>query len=158
MTNEQNNTPLTETVNDIAYNRELFNELIVPSEPYNESDWANLAVYDRFPMIDEFEARGGFDKFETADILTGYYLGCINKAVVDGEPNDERYPTEQFDYWHIRQEQLCGMRPIEKTDMEYLREMVDYIEKLADWHKLDTLGQLDADMRKPSMPSRTYNF
>lgn len=158
MTNEQNNTPLTETVNDIAYNRELFNELIVPSEPYNESDWANLAVYDRFPMIDEFEARGGFDKFETADILTGYYLGCINKAVVDGEPNDERYPTEQFDYWHIRQEQLCGMRPIKKTDMEYLREMVDYIEKLAAWHKLDTLGQLDADMRKPSMPERTYNF
>lgn len=158
MTNEQNNTPLTETVNDIAYNRELFNELIVPSEPYNESDWANLAVYDRFPMIDEFEARGGFDGFEVANTLCGYYLGCINKAVVSGDLGDDRYPTEQFEYWQARAEERCGMRPIEKTDMEYLREMVDYIEKLANYYKLDTLGQLDADMRKPSMPERSYNF
>ena len=152
------NDHITNTTTDIADNRDLFNELIVPGEEYTESDWANHSVYDRYEMIREFEARGGFDGFEVANTLCGYYLGCINKAVVSGELGDDRYPTEQFEYWQARAEERCGMREIEKTDMQYLREMVDYIEKLAQWHQLEVLGHRDNDMLKPSAPERTYRF
>lgn len=154
MTNEF----ISNTFQDIAYNRNLFNELIVPGEGYDEREWHNHPVRDRYDMIREFETRGGFDTFEFANTICGYYLGCINKAVVSGELGDDRYATEQFDYWQARAEERCGMREVEKPDMQYLREMVDYIEQLAKWHQLEILGQRDADMLKPSIPERTYRF
>jgi hypothetical protein len=158
MTNETPNTPLTETVNDIAYNRDLFNELIVPGEGYNERDWANHSVYDRYEMIREFEARGGFDGFEVANAICGHYLGCIEKAVASDDEGSDRYATEQFEYWQSRMELAAGMRDRIKSDMQYLHEMIDYIGRLAEWHRLDTLGLLDADMRKPISPMRGYKF
>jgi hypothetical protein len=94
--------------------------------------------------------------FEHARHECARLLPLIHAAIDNDSKLDQMLLEAAYDYWVRRMEILSGLAELANPDFE--AEVKAYSREVAKWLMMQENGQLDADMKFPTFPSRDIPF
>ena len=78
------------------------------------------------------------------------------QAIESDDERGQRAAERELENWNRRLELLSGMYEI--ADREYIADMKRYSEQVAKWILMQDSGQLDPEVRFPTLPTRHIPF